>query len=255
MTVDVHRAREDRRQPAHDPLRLALGCDLLTEHDEFIAAEAGQRVGRTEHALHPLRRLGEHLVAGGVTQAVVHELEVVEVHEDDRHATRAPCQACQRLLEAVHEQLAVRELGQRIVQRLVLEQLLRRPVRTHIARDPDDAVDVVTLGAVGRDLDGPCPAAGRVAVLERAQCPGERFAGEPVDLVHAIARDELGQRAADEQSWGEVVDAATVGQHQSQVVVEDGRDHVGDASEQGPVARFTRGSSHYQRYRSSVGRH
>ena len=184
-----------------------------------------------------------------MTQAVVHELEVVEVHEDDRHATRAPCQACQRLLEAVHEQLAVRELGQRIVQRLVLEQLLRRLVGTHVAGDPDDALDVVAVGLVRPDLHRPRAAAGRVAVLDRPRRSRQRLARERVDLVPALARNEVAQRSADQQAGREVVDAGTVRQHQLEVAVEHRGDHVRDAAYQGAITGFAHGFSHWVRYR------
>ena len=60
----------------------------------------------------------EHLVAGGVAQGVVDDLEVVDVHE--QHEDRLGAGA-QRLVHAAVEQRAVRQARERVVEGLALE--------------------------------------------------------------------------------------------------------------------------------------
>ena len=59
---------------------------------ELVAAEAGDGVGRAQARLHALGHLGQQPVAGGVAEAVVDALEVVEVEEQhgDAAAGAAP---------------------------------------------------------------------------------------------------------------------------------------------------------------------
>lgn len=51
------------------------------DRDEFIAAQARNRVAGSRRSLHPLRNHPQHVVAGGVTVAVVDGLEAIQVYE------------------------------------------------------------------------------------------------------------------------------------------------------------------------------
>ena len=62
-------------------LRLVLEADA--EDGELVAAEAGDEVGVAHGGLEPLRDLDQQAVAGLVPEAVVDDLEVVEVEEED----------------------------------------------------------------------------------------------------------------------------------------------------------------------------
>ena len=74
-------------------------------------------------AAQPVGDLHEQVVAGAVTERVVHELEAVEVEEHhDRRYAAAPVRDRDRVREPVDEELPVREPGERIVQRAVREQ-------------------------------------------------------------------------------------------------------------------------------------
>ena len=77
-------------------------------------------------SLQPLADLAEHEVAGRVAERVVDRLEVVEVHEQHRHRAAVARLALERVFDAVLEQRAVREPGDRVVERLVRELLLER---------------------------------------------------------------------------------------------------------------------------------
>ena len=52
-------------------------------HGELVAADAVEPVLRPRHLAHGTRHGGEHLVAGGMAVVVVHDLQVVEVHEHE----------------------------------------------------------------------------------------------------------------------------------------------------------------------------
>jgi len=100
---------------------------LLGDDGEGVAAEPGHRVARPDGRPQASRHLHEQPVAGGVTQAVVDDLEAVEVQEEHRHRLGAPPQARQRELDVVHQQRPVGKAGQGIGQgrldRLLLEAL------------------------------------------------------------------------------------------------------------------------------------
>ena len=90
----ISRWRSSAREDAPGDVGGLLRVDDAVEQDgELVAAEAGDGVGRPHGRLEPGGDLLQHEVAGGVTEAVVDRLEVVEVDEDDARPTgrRAPC--------------------------------------------------------------------------------------------------------------------------------------------------------------------
>ena len=90
------------------------------QHAELVAAEAGDGVALAERLLQAVRDLLQQAVARVVAERVVDLLEVVEV---DQHHGRGDVRAAaggDRLLDAVAEERAVGQAGERVVQRLVL---------------------------------------------------------------------------------------------------------------------------------------
>ena len=65
----------------------------------------------------------EQTVADLVSEAVVHQLEPVEVEEDDGDGRIPACRTLQRVRQAVVEERAVREAGELVVEGAVLEHL------------------------------------------------------------------------------------------------------------------------------------
>ena len=113
-------AREPFR---HDP-RVVLPAQALADDHELVATEPCDGVGSLQAPLDPPRDLDEQLVAGVVAQAVVDHLEAVDVEEQHGDLAGAPREAEESLAEAVEEERAIRQTGQRIVERLVLESVL-----------------------------------------------------------------------------------------------------------------------------------
>jgi len=89
---------------------------LIEEQDnEFIAAEPHHGVARAYPIRHAMGDNFEEFVAGVVAEAVVDEFEIVEVDEYDGHPTIVALRVQHRLRQAILEQRAVRQPGQRIV--------------------------------------------------------------------------------------------------------------------------------------------
>ena len=93
---------------------------VVEDQHELVAADARHGVALAQHAAQALGHRLQQQVAGRVAEAVVDELEVVEVHEHHRDGARLALRV-HRLAQAVVQQVAVRQAGERVVVRLVLE--------------------------------------------------------------------------------------------------------------------------------------
>ena len=84
----------------------------------------------------PVGDLAQELVAGGVPEAVVHELEVVEVDEEHGGARAGPAGPGQDELQVLVEHRPVREAGQRIVVGQVGEPILGALALGDVEQEP-----------------------------------------------------------------------------------------------------------------------
>ena len=139
--------------------RLLRADDVLEQDGELVAAEARRGVGGADARGQALGDLAQDLVAGGVAEAVVDRLEVVEVEEDDRDAVLLATVAGDGVAHALDEQGAVGEVGDRVVEGLVGELLLEGLALADVAAVEHDPADGVVLEQV------------RVQDLELAQRP------------------------------------------------------------------------------------
>ena len=85
---------------------------------ELVAAQPGDGVAGAQARLEPPRDRDQQLVADQVAEAVVDDLEAVEVEEEDGEAACSGCRRARamRLAQAVHEQRAVGQAGERVVE-------------------------------------------------------------------------------------------------------------------------------------------
>jgi hypothetical protein len=99
-------------------------------HDnrELVAAEPPDDVAPATLVRQPLRDNPEHSVADVVAERVVDKLEAIDIAEEDRERLAVCCVAPAGHLDAVHEECAIGEAGQRIVRRKKCE-LGRQPAR------------------------------------------------------------------------------------------------------------------------------
>ncbi len=182
--LHAHGLVEGPDQPLRRDRRLLPVLQLLQQDGELVPAEAGHRVLVPDVRLQPAGHPGQHPVADGVAQAVVHLLEMVQVQEEDAQPATVPLGPGQGLSQPVLEELPVREAGELVVQGAPLQ----------LALHPDPLGDVVDDG-----LDAPIVAEqDRDAVHlhrpllpvrpDHAVAPGAQLPEPPrlLDLLQAI---------------------------------------------------------------------
>jgi hypothetical protein len=199
--------RERNGQRGHHPLgdldgvQLALG--VADEDRELVAAEARGGVDRTHAVLQAPPDLPEHLVAGGVPEAVIDVLEVVHVQEQDRHGQAVAPAADERMFDAVAEERPVGQAGERVVEGLVLELRLEGLALGDVADVDDDPGDRLLGEQVRAERLDVAPLVGGVAYAEfgRGGRP-RRLTGERGDeRQHALCL--LGVDDVDERALGD----------------------------------------------------
>src|SRR5205085_7739475 len=102
-----------------DAGRVALVLYVLDQDGELVASEARDGVPGPQRLLQSWRDRREQLVPGRVPEAVVDELELVEIEEEDRHRGVPALRLGEGVGEAVEEQRPVRQPGERVVQGLM----------------------------------------------------------------------------------------------------------------------------------------
>ncbi len=137
-----------------------------------------------------------------MAEAVVDVLEVVDVQEQDGHGQLAAALGDEGVLDAVAEQRAVRQAGERVVERLVLEFGLERLALADIADVEHDPLDRLLAEQVRREHLHLAPALARVPTPElggdglprgcRGGCCEHR-----VDARCVVAVDEFRHRPPD----------------------------------------------------------
>src|SRR6185295_5593995 len=133
-----------------DPDRVAGLVDVLEQHGEFVAAEAGDGVAGADGLLEAPRGLDQELVAGAVAHGVVDELEAVEVEEEDaEEAVLLAARVLDAVAEAVDEERAVGEAGEGVVQGVVDELLLGELALGGVGLRADHAVGAAAAVADG----------------------------------------------------------------------------------------------------------
>ena len=94
--------------------------------------------------------LHEELVPGGVSEQVVDALEAVEVAEQHGELPPAPGLHGHRVLDAVHEQRAVRQAGERVVPGQVGHVVAEPEAREGVLSDGDQCREALTVVLGGR---------------------------------------------------------------------------------------------------------
>ena len=113
------------QQTLRDQLWPRRDREILRDHDELVSAKAPERIGGPHDAVEPRGNRAQEFIADTMTERVVNRLEVVEVDEQRRDRRLAATRAREHLLDAIQDQCAVGEPGQRIVCRQERELLIR----------------------------------------------------------------------------------------------------------------------------------
>ena len=218
MPLDPRRLRDDVEDLLRDERRVVRGGDVGDEDRELVAAHARDGVLLAEHRLQTRRDHPQQLVAEGVAERVVDELERIEVEEHHRHRRAGAARVRERHRQSVAEERAVGKAGEGVVVRLVLDLRLGEVALGDVAADGDDLDDGARLGvehrAGGRLEPHFGAAAPECAIAERHRSgPRERLGRHADDFVvlrvdereDALA-DHLGGRVAEDRldRWGGV---------------------------------------------------
>ena len=243
---DAHRADEflradPERLPAGlgDPLaqrdRLALVGQVLRDDHELVSPETSEGVRWTDELQEALRHRHEDPVADQMAQGIVDDLEPVEVQEQHRQDARSAIEPVERVLQPVHQHVAVGDPGERVGRRPVLQKDVRLLALRDVADGSDDEGLSGGFDPVVRRLDPPVRAVaapepvrhGVEAVADEAQIPGSPHRLDVVGMreLLLVATPEL-VRIPTEQSPGRGRDVAIDALGRG-----DG-DHVGGGSRQ-----------------------
>jgi hypothetical protein len=151
------RVGEDRQDPIGNVHAQVTGVDTFDDEGEFVASQSRDGVRSPHRLLQCGCDQAQKLVARPMAQAVVDELEVVQVEKHHRDPAVAPAAARQRLAETIQEEQSIRQTGERVVERLVDELSLQPLPLRGVSGDPlqPDRLTVVEdkmTGDLDRDL-------------------------------------------------------------------------------------------------------
>ena len=139
---DLQRQR-DRVEHLLRDLRRGVGRLQIGQQDgELVAAHARDRVLLAQRRLQPRGDRFQQLVAGRMAERVVDDLEAIEIEKHHRQRMLHAPRVRERDRQAIAEQPAVRQAGQRIVIGLILDLLLDPLALGDVARDADDLADL-----------------------------------------------------------------------------------------------------------------
>ena len=108
--VDLERLAQHLEQSLGDELGAPGRRFAFDEHDELVAAEAGDRVGLSQRRRESRRDRLQQPVAGFVAEGVVDLLETVEVDEQGGALGARSAGASEHLLDAVEDERAVGQI-------------------------------------------------------------------------------------------------------------------------------------------------
>ena len=115
-------------------LRRIIWVGADGKNHEFVAPQTGDRIAGAQHASQALGDAAQQLVADGVAERVVDHLEAIKIEEQQQTALVVALRLFHGVLDAVVKQQAVRQAGQRIMMRHVIESLLRIVNGRHIGK-------------------------------------------------------------------------------------------------------------------------
>ena len=199
------------------------GAEIGDDNGELVAANTGEGVGRAQGAGEAFGDGAEQLIAGGVAEGVIHQLEAIEVEHDEAGAAAAARALEKRLRKPIVKEPAIWQAGEVIVQReiAIAGDLIFKHDHEHA--DGDEKLlqipDVLGVGEVDGMLDHP-------GVGEEAERPG----GEAEhDGVTAGARG--GQAAGEEDGRRHVDPEEDPVNGIAEVGLQNGPDESGPAEE------------------------
>ena len=142
MPVDIERAFHDLQHLLRKPGGLARVLTAVDQHGELITAQPGHGKAFAEHPEQTLGHRLEQQVTDVVAQAVIDDLEVIEVDHQQSTAGLVALRRSQRLLGAVGEQQTVGQVSQGIMVNQTCELGLGVLDRGDIRKNRDIVTDL-----------------------------------------------------------------------------------------------------------------
>src|SRR6185503_13087464 len=119
MRADVEWSRQSILNSLGDFDRFSRVVDIFGHHREFISTKPRERIGGPHASFKPPRERDKQLVAYQMTEAIVDDLEAVEVEEQQgEHPLRHPLDARHCKPQMIHEERPARQAGERIAKRV-----------------------------------------------------------------------------------------------------------------------------------------
>ena len=125
VAVAVERGAQRLIDPRDQRVNVLGALDAVLKDGEFVPAEAGDEIFRSDRLAQPLRHALQELVADQMSQRIVDALELVDVDVEDRELASLGFQ--QQPFRMALEQRAVRQIGQRVVMGEMLDPGLVAP--------------------------------------------------------------------------------------------------------------------------------
>ena len=123
---------------------MGQALDLLAHDEKLVATQPGQRVSRTQQGPETVDDEDEQGVARPVAEAVVHDLEAIEVEEQHTHRPVVARRTGQGLADPVEHEGPVGQTRERVVQRLMSQLLLDAAALGDVPDDPGEEAAAVT---------------------------------------------------------------------------------------------------------------
>ena len=125
VTAGLQRRRQDRVDAVGHVRGIALVPDILEQKNELVSPKPCHRITGAPARLEPAADHLQQLIPDQVSEAVIDRLEAIEIEiEHGKHTLGAPFRPFDRPSQAIEEQGAVGELGQRIVKGTMMQVLL-----------------------------------------------------------------------------------------------------------------------------------
>ena len=132
---------------------------MFQQDHELVPAEPGHRVFGANALVQAPRSSHQQFVAHLVAEAVVDQLEIVQVKEQQAYRGMAAFRPDQRAVQPVAEQRPIRQTSQRIEERLLRELALEILALIDAMRGDDNAADIAFVTKVGHEqFHIACPA-------------------------------------------------------------------------------------------------
>jgi hypothetical protein len=181
LRVNGRRERgDDLLEDSDHPARLAC---IDQNQRELVSADARDGVGLAYALAESRCHRPQDRIADGVPEPVVDRLEAIDVGDREGECLVPSRRALEHLAEAVHEEAAIRQVGERIVGRRMPEPIDRPHAIAHVAPGRHEMHD-----PAGLVLDRP----DRLLLVEEAAAPP---AVDQHRAVHLAPRDRRPQLA------------------------------------------------------------